>query len=174
MIVGRIPAAAIAILAVSGLIIPPPGFAQSAAPETAPKFEVASVKSNNSGEDRVTGGFQPGGRYHVTNYTLLALIAAAYARPPVNRNFLTEGGPKWIDTDRFDIDAKAAGEFPTTLDSPSEPRRLALQALLGDRFGLRLHHETKRGPIYALVFARSDKDYGSAASSIIRRMRRAR
>jgi len=72
-------------------------------------FEVASVKANHSGEEQVSGGFQPGGRYRVTNYTLRALIAAAYLRPQVNPGFLIVGGQKGIDSDRFDIDARAAG-----------------------------------------------------------------
>lgn len=66
--------------------------AQSQADAKPPAFEVASVRPNRSGEGRVAGGFQPGGRYHVTNYSLRALIAAAYLRPQVNPDFLIAGG----------------------------------------------------------------------------------
>jgi uncharacterized protein (TIGR03435 family) len=123
-------------------------------------FEAATVKPNNSGETRVSGGFRLGGRYTVTNYTLRSLIAAAYVRPQVNPDFLIAGGPKWIDSDRFDVDAKAADEFPMGEDGPVAPRRLMLQALLEDRFKLKVHHETRQGPVFALLFARNDRAPG--------------
>jgi uncharacterized protein (TIGR03435 family) len=125
-----------------------------------PSFEVASIKPNNSGDDRVSGGFQPGGRYRVTNYTLRSLIAAAYVRPQVNPDFLIADGPKWIDSDRFDVDAKAAADFPAGPDGPSTPRRMMLQALLADRFKLKVHSETRQRPTYELTFAKSDRTMG--------------
>jgi uncharacterized protein (TIGR03435 family) len=123
-------------------------------------FEAATVKPNNSGENRVSGGFRLGGRYTVSNYTLRSLIAAAFVRPQVNPDFLIAGGPKWIDSDRFDVDARAADEFPTGEDGPAAPRRLMLQALLEDRFKLQVHHEARQGPVYALLFARNDRAPG--------------
>jgi uncharacterized protein (TIGR03435 family) len=115
---------------------------------------------NKSGETRTSGGFQPGGRYRVSNYTLRALIAAAYVRPQVNPDFLIAGGPKWIDSDRFDVEAKAAEDFPPGPDGPSSPRRKMLQALLSDRFQLKVHHEFRQGAVFALVFAKNDKSLG--------------
>ena len=96
-------------------------------------FEVASVKPNKSGDARASGGFQPGGRYRVSNYTLRALIAAAYVRPQVNPDFLILGGPNWIDADHFDVDAKAQEDQPpsTGIDTASSARRVMLQALRG-------------------------------------------
>src|SRR5262245_38207636 len=76
------------------------------------KFEVASIKQNKSGEERVSGGFLAGGLYRVTNYPLRSLIAAAFMRPQVNPDFLIAGGPEWMDSDRFDIEARASAEFP--------------------------------------------------------------
>ena len=127
----------------------------SAQTPLSPAFEVASVKPNKSGESRVSGGFQPGGRYKVSNYALRSLIAAAYLRPQVNPDFLISGGPNWIDADRFDVDAKAAEDFPPVPDGPRSPRRVMLQALLADRFKLKVHHEASERPIYALVMART-------------------
>ena len=83
-------------------------------------FEVTAVRTNSSGEARSSGGFQPGVLYRVPNYTLRALIAAAYVRPQVS-DFLIAGGPKWIDSDHFDVDAKAAGDFPPGPDGPARP-----------------------------------------------------
>lgn len=124
------------------------------------KFEVASIKLNRSGEERVSGGFLPGGLYRVTNYPLRALIAAAFMRPQINPDFLIAGGPEWMDSDRFDIEARASGEFPSGPDGPTAPRRLMLQALLADRFGLQVHHEPRERDIYALILARSDQRLG--------------
>ena len=62
------------------------------------KFEVASIKINRSGDERVSGGFLSGGYYRVTNYPLRALIAAAYMRPQINPDFLIAGGPEWMDS----------------------------------------------------------------------------
>ncbi len=144
------------VILLAGLI-PSLAFAQEQPRLT---FEASTVKPNNSGENRVSGGFRLGGRYTVTNYTLRSLIAAAYVRPQVNPDFLIAGGPEWIDSDRFDVDAKAADEFPIAEDGPAAPRRLMLQALLEDRFKLQVHHETRQGPVYALLFARNDRAPG--------------
>jgi len=127
------------------------------APAGESKFEVAVVKVNDSGEARVTGGFQLGGRYSVTNYPLRALIAAAYLRPQVNPDFLIAGGPDWIDTARFNVEAKAAGEFPAGPDGPDAPRRVMLQRLLAERFGLKAHHESRPGRIFALLRIKDDQ-----------------
>jgi uncharacterized protein (TIGR03435 family) len=120
-----------------------------------PKFEVDTIRPDKSDETRVAGGFQPGGVYRVTNYTLRSLIAAAYLRPQINPDFLIAGGPKWIDSDRFDIEAKADGEFPVVPgpESVSSPRRAMLQSLLADRFQLRVHMESIDRPIYVLKTA---------------------
>ena len=44
-------------------------------------FEVASVKANKSGDNRIGIGFQPGGRFRATNVPLRELISAAYGTP---------------------------------------------------------------------------------------------
>ncbi|MEP7354348.1 MAG: TIGR03435 family protein [Acidobacteriota bacterium] len=147
----------VVVFAAGTLVRAQPSVASSAKP---PAFEVASIKPNNSGETRVSGGYQPGGRYSVTNYSLRALIAAAYVRPQVNPDFLIAGGPKWMDSDRFDVEAKAAGEFPGGPDGLSAPRRVMLQGLLADRFGLKVHHEKRQGPVYSLNVVRPDGRLG--------------
>ena len=54
-------------------------------------------------------------------------------------------GPKWLDSERFDIVAKIA------MGSTKEQFQMMLQNLLAERFKLAVHHETKELPIYALV-----------------------
>ncbi|HEV2448207.1 MAG TPA: TIGR03435 family protein, partial [Candidatus Sulfopaludibacter sp.] len=113
-------------------------FAQSAG---RPKFEVASVKA--SAEARLTVRVMPGGRLSATAPVKL-LIMNAYG---LQRSEIV-GGPDWINTDRYEIDAKAGD------DANRARLMLMLQSLLEERFGLRAHHETRESPVYALVVAK--------------------
>ena len=124
--------------------------------QPAMSFEVASVKPNKSGDERSTSLIQPGGRFTATNNTLRYLILNAYgifASP-----YLLQGGPGWIDAERFDIDAKAAANA-VPAGTPDrvlwDKTRVMLQALLADRFQLLIHRETKEMPVYRLVVAKS-------------------
>jgi uncharacterized protein (TIGR03435 family) len=116
-----------------------------------PVFEVTSIKVNNSGQQGTQALREPGGLYRVTNATLRALVASAYTNefPPKGR--LIFGGPSWIDSERFDIEARAKGD----LSSANE--RLMLQSLLESRFKLSLHHETRQLPLYALTVTKAGK-----------------
>jgi uncharacterized protein (TIGR03435 family) len=59
------------------------------------------------------------------------------------------GGPKWIDEEKYDIVAKAAG-------SPSDPEMVAMvQSMLAERFSLVFHRETRQFPGYALVVTKT-------------------
>jgi uncharacterized protein (TIGR03435 family) len=59
------------------------------------------------------------------------------------------GGPAWINFDRYSIDAK-----PDAPQSQEMMRGPMLQALLEDRFRLKVHRETKEIPVYALTVAK--------------------
>jgi bla regulator protein blaR1 len=125
-----------------------------------PTFEVASVKANKSSGGRRGLGMQPGGRFNAENVPVRLLIQNAYRVQP---NQLI-GGPGWLDSDRFDIVAKAdpalmtpppggPGSGPSAVD-------LMVRALLADRFKLVVHTETREQDIYALVLARPDGKLG--------------
>jgi uncharacterized protein (TIGR03435 family) len=142
--------------------------AQAPATDTKPPaFEVASVKRNTSVGDPFGIGFAPGGRFKATSVKLRQLIADAYstAGPPLPDAQIS-GGPNWIDSDRFDIVAKAAEDTPSGPVGPgpaaAQQMRLMLRTLLAERFKLTVHHETRELPIYALVMARSDGKLGPA------------
>ncbi len=107
-------------------------------------FEVASVKENKSGALGQTGESTPG-RYSARNAPLRGLIMDAYE---IDQRMQLTGGPAWIETARFDIEAKA----PDNADRPTVHRML--QALLAERFQLAVHHETKEMPVYFLVVAK--------------------
>ena len=57
------------------------------------------------------------------------------------------GGPGWMDTDMFDIQATTGSPEKIT----TERLRLLLRSLLADRFGLKVHWETRETNVYALV-----------------------
>jgi uncharacterized protein (TIGR03435 family) len=64
------------------------------------------------------------------------------------------GEPKWVNTDRFDIQVRG----PQGAVESEAPRRL--QSVLAERFALKAHRETRDHPIYALVLARADRSLG--------------
>jgi uncharacterized protein (TIGR03435 family) len=85
------------------------------------------------------GGVLRAGRYEIRYATMLDLIKTAYG---VDADTVF-GGPSWLETDRFDVIAKApANTAPETV-------KLMLQALLADRFKLVVHKDTK--PIQGFV-----------------------
>jgi uncharacterized protein (TIGR03435 family) len=63
------------------------------------------------------------------------------------------GGPGWITSDRFDVEAKPAGDHPIA----QSEMQLMLQALLEDRFHLKAHYEMREVPTYNLVVAKEGK-----------------
>ena len=141
-----------AVLAgVGAVVVVAPILAQSV---PLPSFEVASVKPTAGGQVNVGGqiwtsagaSFKPGGAFEAVNATLGSIIRLAYGL----REFQTVGGPAWLDTDRFDIQARS----PQGAADGEAPRRL--QSLLAERFALKVHRETRDLPIYALVPARAN------------------
>jgi uncharacterized protein (TIGR03435 family) len=107
-------------------------------------FEVASVKPNRSGFPGDDTEFRPG-QFVARNQTLRVLIVAANAL----EDFRVVGGPDWVASERFDVQARAVSPVPRTEAMPM------LQALLADRFALRVHMEPRERPVYAMIPSRS-------------------
>jgi bla regulator protein blaR1 len=136
-------AVVITLIAAMGEIATPIARAQAANPV----FDVVSIKPNTSGDTRVTNRVQPGGRYAATNITLRQLIRDAYRV----QEFQIVGGPGWMNSDRFDIVAKAE-------ENPSVGlMALMRQTLLTDRFKVVTHTETREMPVYALIVKQAGK-----------------
>jgi uncharacterized protein (TIGR03435 family) len=119
-------------------------------------FEVASVKPNKSGTTSVSMRMQPGGRLNLLNVTVLDVVRFAYAVQP----FQIEGGPSWLESERFDVLAKVEGEIPLLPPGQVGPVQVMTQNLLAERYKLKVHRETKDAPAYALVVARADRRLG--------------
>ena len=131
--------------------------AQSVPPAATPKFDVVSIKPCKPGAAR--GGDSSPGRLSI-GCALLAdtdntgLIQQAYNRY-ADGQFTSgkiipiEGGPDWIHSETFEIDAKSDGR-------PSILMMLGpmMQAILEDRFKLRIHRETRQGPVYELALGK--------------------
>jgi beta-lactamase regulating signal transducer with metallopeptidase domain len=88
-----------------GLTHATPSRAQSPAPAPSPSptFAVASIKPNKSGDRGMRIMYEPGGRFTATNISLKALIHFAYGV----QDFQISGGPTWLESDKYDIEAKA-------------------------------------------------------------------
>jgi uncharacterized protein (TIGR03435 family) len=114
---------------------------------TGATFEVASVKPSAPITDgrimvRMRGG--PGtpdpGQITYNNVSIKLLLTNAY-----NVKGYQISGPDWMESERFDITAKMSP------DTTKEQFQQMLQNLLAERFHLKLHHQTKEMPMYALV-----------------------
>jgi uncharacterized protein (TIGR03435 family) len=116
-----------------------------------PSFEVASVKPGDPNERRVSILMTPGGRFTTTNASLKMLIGFAYDV----RNHQISGGPNWLDSEKYNIEAKPDNTVTIAPGPAGAPQiRLMTQSLLADRFKLTLHRETKEEPVYELLVAK--------------------
>jgi len=130
-----------------------PAVSQTAAQK--PAFEVASIKPNNSGSSSSRSSTDgTSGYFRATNATLRSLILSGYRL----FDFQLVGGPDWITTARFDIEAKvdrAALPLPKTPIGEPDPMSLMLQSLLEERFQLKTHRETREQPVFTLTVTKS-------------------
>ncbi len=88
----------------------------------------------------VGAGYRPGGRFVAGNAPVTFLIQRAYGV----QGFQVVGGPSWISTDGYDIEAKPEG------NTDQKQMWLMVQTLLADRFKLSMHRETRDLPVYDL------------------------
>jgi uncharacterized protein (TIGR03435 family) len=119
-------------------------FGQTGSPAvttTAPAFEVADVHvSTKTRTPSMAAGGLRGTRYLVRQATMVDLISLAYGID----NDKIIAGPHWLDTDRFDVSARARpGSTP-------DQAKIMLQTLLAERFSLKLHMDSKELPGFVL------------------------
>jgi uncharacterized protein (TIGR03435 family) len=126
-------------------------------PPATPTFDVATVKPSDPDK--------PGGSLMMNNdtfqtqgQTLKAIIKFAYGLN-MGADQQISGGPSWVDSAKFDINAKedpdtVAGLKKLPRDQQTDQVRLMVRGLLAERFQLKLHHETKVLPVYSLVVAK--------------------
>jgi uncharacterized protein (TIGR03435 family) len=105
-------------------------------------FEVASIKPANPAARG--GGIKPkpaGQGYDAQGAAVRLMISLMYRMPMQH----VTGGPGWIDSDLWDIEAKADKAY--SLDD----LHTMFQNLLADEFKLKFHKEIKEGPVYVLI-----------------------
>jgi uncharacterized protein (TIGR03435 family) len=130
-------------------------------------FEVASIKP---ADPDAHGSSSHTDRRFVTikNWTLKRLVQRAFDV----QDYQVTGGPNWLDTYRFDINAKVDEAEPELKGKEGQERLKAMfESLLGERFEFQFHRETRQLPIYNLVAAKSGfkltavKDTGSSSTN---------
>ena len=138
-----------------------------------PAFEAASLKPNDSRVGERDASFA-GGRLAMTYSTLRELITFAYPRQDGRLRYESEitGGPSWLNSDHFDVVAKAgvgigteagdvsAAQATTAERSAIRQVQMMMGALLADRFKLTVHHELRDLAAYELRMDRNDGGFG--------------
>jgi uncharacterized protein (TIGR03435 family) len=120
--------------------------AQPNTPSDALKFDVASVKPSAANCPPACGLIRstPGSAgYHAEGATLRSLMTVAYS--VTDRQI--SGGPRWMETERFDIEAKA--DRPHTVDE----LHAMLAHLLEERFHLEVRRETRQESVWNMTVA---------------------
>jgi uncharacterized protein (TIGR03435 family) len=112
-----------------------------------PAFEVASITPCPSGTPApamehtgITNWVSPGGRFTARATTVVFLMEWAYGIQPWQHS----DGPGWLAIDRFDVVAKADHDA-----TENEMKQMA-RTLLAERFGLKMHRESKELPSYVI------------------------
>jgi uncharacterized protein (TIGR03435 family) len=110
------------------------------------KFDVSTIRPS-SPDARQSFSTLPGGQIEISGASLAAMVVELFDVQP----FQIAGGPSWMQTERWDIRARAEG---VTGRLTLEQLRPMARALLEERFQLKSHWESKEAPIFALVVAR--------------------
>jgi len=119
------------------------------------KFEVASIRPAGP-PGRFFQFLNQPGRLYANYLSLKDLVEAAYNM----QGEQVEGGPKWLDSDHYDIQAKAdpavtAELKKLPLEEARQVQRHMLQELLAERFHLNVERMTKQMPVYVLIAAKN-------------------
>ncbi len=158
---------AIALPVALGVSNATPGRAQSqdAAP-TAPAYESGSITPSQTGAGPANARMMFGpGTFMASGVPLQAIIKEAYGI----QDYQISGAPDWLNSDKYDFEAKAPGAFMSRENkvSPEQMKlqnQRMLQAFLADRLKLVVHQETKDLNVYSLVVAEGGAKLQPSAS----------
>jgi uncharacterized protein (TIGR03435 family) len=129
------------------------------AQQAALSFVIVTVKlSDPAKEHEAMYWRQPDG-LKWDGVTLSGMIANAYGVSRIVRGQI-EGGPRWMGSRAFDINAKVDAETAARWSKMTQPevdeeRRSMTRSLLDDRFHLKCHHETREMSVLVLRVAKS-------------------
>jgi len=146
------------LLAVMTLVLTAPMFGQGAqVPDLkAAAYDVVTVKPHKPGDGSTSISIDDD-IYRASNVSLKMLIRYAYDLKTEDQITVTES---WAGANRYDVQAKIDPETMAAMKGLKDEERdkigqAMMQAMLAERFHLKVHHETKELPIYALVVAKS-------------------
>jgi uncharacterized protein (TIGR03435 family) len=137
------------------LAIPTATSLRAQEPQPLPRFEVASVKPS-IGPTGERG--QPGS--YVATRAVRFFIADAFFFGTPGQMSRVIGGPKWIESARYEINARTTTPLRGGPQGPPRDLFLMIRSLLQERFQLKTHMETRELPVYELVLARPDGALG--------------
>jgi len=148
------------VFTVAGMVLAAPTAvplrAQAQAPTQLPRFEVASVKPSTG---RTGERGDPSGRYIATRTLKFFIADAFFFGQPLAMSRVI-GGPVWIESALFEINAKASTGWQPSPDGPPRELFLMIRSLLEERFKLATHIETRELPVFELVLARANGSLG--------------
>jgi uncharacterized protein (TIGR03435 family) len=126
----------------------PPDLAKRLPPLPDPQFEVAVVKPSPPDATQPRAQLMPTGQVNASAAPLNLMITLAWDLP--NPTYIA--GPKWLETTRFDLTARAfATTNPENQAQLDEDRiRLMLRSLIAERFQMKFHMEDRPMPAYNL------------------------
>jgi uncharacterized protein (TIGR03435 family) len=129
---------------------------QDAGAKPAFAFEVATIKPGDAASDARRRMMISLGKFTTQNMPLRDVIMFAYDAKSTSQ---ISGYPDWVSSAAYDIDAKEDETTTAALEKlPMDERvrqvRLMVQALLAERFQLKVSHRMKEIPVYALVIAK--------------------
>jgi uncharacterized protein (TIGR03435 family) len=126
--------------------------------QAALSFDVVSVKPSDPAKQHLALYWRQPDGLKWDGVPLSVMIANAYGVSPIVKGQL-EGGPAWMGSQAFDINAKVDAETTArwskmTQHAVDEERGSMIRSLLTDRFHLKFHHETREMPALALRVAK--------------------
>lgn len=129
------------------------------APVSAPtyEYEIVSIKQNKVSDPKHYVVNFPGDGISAENISMRLVVQYAFGFMDSAR---FSQMPSWIDSERYDVEAKVEPSLRETLSKLSREernpiRQQMIQALLADRMKFAFHRETMEVPVYSLTIAKS-------------------
>ncbi|SRR5579883_435896 len=122
---------------------------QVAPPPPPSRFDVVSIKPSAKLNTNKTFRLTPDGGFRAGNWSLKDLIRLGWDV----RNFQIEGGPGWLDTERYNVQAKLDVPFSPLSPEGEVKQREMVRSMLQERFRLQVHQQKKEMNVYCLVLA---------------------
>jgi uncharacterized protein (TIGR03435 family) len=142
----------------SALLFPAIPAVAAAEPSPHQAFDVATIKPSNTANPLPSSVDISPDRFQATGMTLKELIKVAWDLNYAANDQVT-GGPPWVSSTRFDLDAKEDAALSAEIarlphGQQGDEVREMLRDLITQRFHLQLHHETRQLAVYDLVVAK--------------------